>query len=159
MEYKIVEKDTFTVLGTSKKLEYETAMIEIPELWTEHYQTGRNKIVNGMYGINIDESMEYKEFEYIIADDYQEGHEVPAGFALKTIPAFTWAIFSCIGPMPGAMQDVQQKIFFEWLPNNNDYEIAAGYNIELYREPSQYPNGMQDEEYYSEIWIPVKKKN
>lgn len=40
-----------------------------------------------------------------------------------------------------------------------DYEIAAGYNIEYYNDPAQYPNGVQDDAYYSEIWIPVKKKD
>lgn len=60
--------------------------------------------------------------------------------------------------MPKSLQDVNQKIFSEWLPNCKDYEIAAGYNIELYTDITKYPNGNQDENYYSEIWIPVKKK-
>lgn len=55
-------------------------------------------------------------------------------------------------------KDVHKKIFSEWLPNCKDYEIAAGYNIEMYTNMDDYPNGTQDENYYSEIWIPVKKK-
>jgi len=39
-----------------------------------------------------------------------------------------------------------------------DYEIAAGYNIEMYSNPNDYPGGTADENYYSEIWIPIKKK-
>ncbi len=39
-----------------------------------------------------------------------------------------------------------------------DYEIAAGYNIEMYSNVDDYPNGNQDSRYYSEIWIPVKRK-
>ncbi|MEG0693778.1 MAG: AraC family transcriptional regulator, partial [Oscillospiraceae bacterium] len=35
---------------------------------------------------------------------------------------------------------------------------AAEYNIEMYTDPKDYKNGTQDENYYSEIWIPVKKK-
>jgi AraC family transcriptional regulator len=50
------------------------------------------------------------------------------------------------------------KIFSEWLPSCRDYEIAGGYNIELYSKASDYPKGSQDENYYSEIWIPVKRK-
>ena len=60
--------------------------------------------------------------------------------------------------MPQTMQEVNQKIYSEWLPNCTEYEFAAGYCIEMYNDPSQYKNGVQDENYYSEIWIPVKKK-
>lgn len=56
------------------------------------------------------------------------------------------------------MQDVNKKIFSEWLPNCKDYEIAAGINIEMYGDPAKYSKGIQDENYYSEIWIPVKQK-
>lgn len=158
MEYKIMEKDAFTVLGVLKKFPYEHAKIEVPKFWAEHYQTGKGATVCGMYGINMDESMSGKEFEYLIADNYDETSAVPDGFVTKTIPAFTWAVFPCAGAMPNAMQEVNQMIFSEWLPNCKDYEIAAGYNIEMYNDPSDYPKGVQDEAYYSEIWIPVKKK-
>ncbi len=54
---------------------------------------------------------------------------MPDGFVTKTIPAFTWAVFPCQRAMPSAMQEVNQNIFSEWLPNYKDYEFAAGYNI------------------------------
>lgn len=158
MDYKIIEKDAFTVIGASKKFPYDNAKLEIPKFWTEHYQAGKGDTVCGMYGINIDESMGGREFEYLIADDYNGVNEVPDGFVTTTIPAFTWAVFPCAGAMPNAMQEVNQKIFSEWLPNCKDYEFAAGYNVEMYNNPTDYPNGVQDEKYYSEIWIPVKKK-
>ena len=111
-----------------------------------------------MYGVNIDESMEMNEFEYLIADGFLEEKGIPEGCVTRTIPKFNWAIFPCRGPMPKSMQDTQNKIFSEWLPNCKDYEIAAGYNIEMYDIPCNYPNGINDENYYCEIWIPVKKK-
>lgn len=43
-------------------------------------------------------------------------------------------------------------------PALKDYEFAAGYCIEMYDDPSKYPGGVLDENYYSEIWIPVKNK-
>ncbi len=158
MDYKIVEKDSFAVRGASKRFPYDNAQAEVPKFWAEHYQTGKGNKVCGMYGINIDESMSGKEFEYLIADDYDGKADVEEGFITKTIPAFTWAVFPCRGAMPGAMQEVNRKIFSEWLPNCKDYEFAAGYNIEMYNAPLDYPKGVQDENYYSEIWIPVKKK-
>lgn len=78
-------------------------------------------------------------------------------FEKRTIPAFEWAMFSCDGPMPKALQDVNLKIFSEWLPAIREYEFAAGYCIEVYDDPTKYPNGTLDENCHSEIWIPVKK--
>lgn len=39
-----------------------------------------------------------------------------------------------------------------------DYEFAAGYCVEYYDDPTKYEKGTQDEKYYCEIWIPVKRK-
>jgi len=159
MDYKIVEKDSFTIMGVSKVFKYDSATTEIPQFWAEHYQTGKGKFVCGMYGINIDESMGSEEFEYLIADNYNPSVEVPDGFVTKIIPKYTWAVFASKGPMPKSLQDVSGRIFSEWLPNCKDYEIAAGYNIEMYTNTDDYPQGSQDENYYSEIWIPVRRKD
>ncbi|MGL4913414.1 MAG: AraC family transcriptional regulator [Romboutsia sp.] len=158
MDYKITEKEAFTVLGELKKFKYDTAFKEIPKFWDEYYQAGKGDVVCGMYGISIDESKGCDEFEYIIADDYVPWKEIPDGFVTKTIPKHTWAVFPCKGAMPKSLHDLNTKIFSEWLPNCNNYEIAAGYNIELYSNTDDYPNGNQDENYYCEMWIPVKKK-
>ncbi len=158
MDYKIVEKDSFTVIGASRMFGYDTAKSEIPQFWAEHYEIGKGSIVCGMYGVCLDEGAGPDEFEYLIADNYDPPATVPDGFVTKTIPKHTWAVFACRGAMPKALQDVNHKIFSEWLPNCRDYEIAAGYNIEMYTALSDYPKGNQDENYYSEIWIPVKKK-
>ena len=158
MDYKIVEKDSFTVMGASKIFKYDHAKTEIPKFWAELYQPGKEKVVCGMYGISIDKSMGSDEFEYLIADNYNPAVEIPEGFVTKIIPAYTWAVFACTGGMPQSLQDVNKKIFSEWLPNSKDYEIAAGYNIEMYSDPDDYSKGIQDEKYYSEMWIPVKRK-
>ena len=158
MDYKIVEKDSFTVMGVSRMFQYDRATEEIPQFWTEHFQTGKGKYVCGMYGVCMDESMGSDEFEYLIADDYNPSSDIPDGFVTKTIPKHTWAVFACRGAMPDVLQAVNKEIFSQWLPNCKDYEIAAGYNIETYSNVADYPNGNQGENYYSEIWIPVRKK-
>lgn len=38
------------------------------------------------------------------------------------------------------------------------YEVAEGYNVEMYTRPGDYPGGTGDPEYYSEIWIRIKEK-
>lgn len=158
MDYKIVKKDQFTVIGLSKVFQYEEAATEIPKLWTAYHQTEGSNMICSMYGVNIDERMGGNKFEYLIADNYNPVMEVPEGFVTKVIPKHTWAVFACRGAMAQAMQDMNKKIFSEWLPGCKDYEIAAGYNIEMYSDPAEYPKGIQDEKYYGEIWIPVKQK-
>lgn len=157
MNYKIVEKEEFKVIGAYKKFKYENAFTEVPAFWDEHISKGKMNEICGMYGINIDEEMGQNEFEYMIAEDYSKEKETMESYVVKTIPKFTWAIFPCCGPMPGSIQDVNKKIFTEWLSNEKEYSIAAGYNIEMYTDPSEYKNGNLDENYYSEIWIPVKQ--
>ena len=158
MDYKIVEKDAFTVIGMSRVFQYENAMEDVPKLWTEFLKAGKGNNICGMYGINIDESMSGNKFEYLIADNYNAAMDIPEGYVTKVIPKFTWAVFTCKGAMPQSMQDVNKKIFSEWLPNCKDYEIAAGCCIEMYNDPADYPKGTQDENYLSEMWIPVKRR-
>lgn len=123
----------------------EMAVRERPAFWKQ--KAGR---------VCIDDDEGSDELEYLIADNYDPSRELPDGFVTKVIPKHTWAVFACKGAMPTALLDVNQKIFSEWFPNCKDYEIAANYNIEMYTNMADYPNGNQDENYRSEIWIPVK---
>lgn len=158
MDYKIVKKEAFTVIANAKTFPYEGAKEIIPQFWQEHFQSGKGAVVCGEYGINIDLEMGQENFEYLIADPYNPQKEVPEGFVTRTIPAFDWAVFPCKGSMPTALQDVNTKIYTEWLPALKEYEFAAGYCVEYYDDPTKYEKGTQDENYYCEIWIPVKKK-
>ena len=158
MDYRIVKKEAFTVLAVSKEFDYENAKQTIPLYWQEHYASGNGKYVCGMFGINIDLQMGKEKFEYLIADVYNPSIDIPDGFTVKTIPAFTWAVFPCIGGLPFSLQDVNRKIFSEWLPALQDYEFTAGYCVEMYDDPGKYPNGTKDENYYTEMWLPIRKK-
>lgn len=158
MDYKIVKKEAFTVIANAKIFPYEGAKDAVPQFWQQHYQAGKGKTVMGMYGINIDERMGHDTFTYLIADPYNPVLDVPEGFITKTIPEFMWAVFPCKGAMPNSLQDVNTRIFTEWLPALKEYEFAAGYCVEYYDAPDKYPKGTEDENYYCEIWIPVKQK-
>ena len=157
MDYKIEKKEAFKVIGDRRTFDYETAKTVVPKFWQEHFASGKGKTVCGEFGINIDLKMGRDSFEYLIADRYSGG-EVPEGFEVREIPSFMWAVFPCRGPMPTALQDVNTKIFTEWLPSLSEYEFAAGYCVEMYDDPTKYPKGTSDGNYYCEIWIPVKKK-
>lgn len=158
MEYKIEERDSFKVIGLSKTIKYETAYEDVPKIWKSFIMKSTFKNINSKYGINIDSTMSCNEFEYIICDDYNSDMKIPKGFVIREIPKHTWVIFSCVGPSSKSIKETNEKIFKEWLPNSNNYEIADGYNIEMYSNPKDYKNGVNDEKYYCEIWIPVKKK-
>ena len=67
----------------------------------------------------------------MIAGLYKEG-PVPEGIELFTFPKLEWAKFKCFDPLPTALQDLNTKIFREWLPGNAEYEMSAGFNIEYY---------------------------
>ena len=157
MEYRIEKKPAFKVMGVSKKFSYENANAEIPQFWNEVFMQTADRPVLGMYGVCFDEEMAGNEFNYMIADDLDEEQAAKKHLDVNEISEHTWAVFPCRGPMPIPLQEVNRKIFSEWLPSSN-YEIAEGYNIEYYSNPEDFTNGMQDAEYYAEVWIPVKEK-
>lgn len=158
MEYKIEEKESFKVVGLKGNFKYETANQDIPKMWKKFFMKTTFTKINPKYAVNFDANMGCDVFDYIIGDDYNEDLKLPKDFEIIEIPKFTWAIFSCIGPSSVKMPEINEKIFTEWLPNSNDYDIAAGYNIEMYSNPKDYKKGVDDEKYYSEVWIPIKRK-
>ena len=157
MDYRLEEKKAFKVMGVSKDFSYENANIDIPKFWDEIILDTKERLVLGMYGVCFDEEMAGNRFKYMIADDYVAGQAEEKHLDVHEIKAHTWAVFPCKGPMPLPLQEVNRRIFSEWLPASN-YEIAEGYNIEYYSNPDDYKLGTQDPEYYTEVWIPVKEK-
>ena len=94
--------------------------------------------------------MNGKDFDYYIAS--ATDNPVPQNMHEYLVPATTWAIFECIGPMPTAIQELQKRIITEWLPTSG-YEYADAPDIEVYPEgDTSSPN------YRCEVWLPVIKK-
>ena len=161
MEYRIEEKKAFKVMGFANDFSYENANAAVPKFWNEVFADFAKKgerPVKGMYGVCFDEDMKGNQFRYMIADDFDESVAKKHSLSVHEIKAHTWAVFPCRGAMPLPLQELNKRIFSEWLPASS-YEIAEGYNIEFYSDPSQFKNGMQDAEYYSEIWIPVNSQS
>ncbi len=158
MEYRIEKKPAFKVMGVSKMFSYESANKDIPQFWDEVYVTQNPKPVLGMYGVCFDDEMAGNQFRYMIADDYVAEDAEKKGLDVQEISEHFWAVFPCRGAMPLPLQEVNRRIFSEWLPSSG-YEIAEGYNIEYYSDPVDVEMGMQDPEYYAEVWIPVKERS
>ena len=100
----------------------------------------------------MDGNKDEKTFKYLLAGRYTGG-EVPSGMKLIELERGDWAVFDCFGPNPKTLQETNTKIFTEWLPNNKEYEIRGNYNIEWY----DCTGDMNDSNYHSAIWIPVRK--
>ncbi len=157
MEYRIEEKTAFKIMGISMDFSYENANTEISKFWDKLFIQKAERPVMGMYGICFDEEMVGNQFHYMIADDLDNEQAEKKHLDVHEIKAHTWAVFPCRGAMPLPLQEVNRRIFSEWLPASS-YEIAEGYNIEFYSNPADFKMGMQDPEYYTEVWIPVKEK-
>lgn len=169
MDVKITTMFPFKVIGFQKIFEGETAYEEIPKYWDEICEKYTNNVYAGNapanpyeqaivdnsigeYGICIDDIGEGR-FRYLIAGKYTGG-EVPEGMVVYEFPKGDWAIFNCIGPLPGALQSVNTRIFKEWLPGNPEYELDGNANVEWY----DCIGKQSDLDYHSAIWIPVRKK-
>lgn len=169
MDYKIMSKDSFKVIGFQKEFDAETSYAEIPKFWNEIFSKYMNNVSAGKepsnpcekavaennigeFGICIDD-LGGGKFRYLIAGRYNGG-EIPDGMVLHEFPKNDWAVFDCTGPLPAALQNVNTRIFKEWLPANPDYEFSGNANVEWYDS-----NGKSsDSDYHSAIWIPVKRK-
>lgn len=161
--YKIVKKDAFTVL---EKVEQHTVDNDknkntIPEFWTRNWQDGTVKTLLGnmsgskdLLGICYNNQSKYsgKLFDYAIGCTCAPDVEVPEGYRMNTIPARTWAVFDCVGPMPQAIQEAWHTIVSEFVPSC-EYELTYEFDIEAYSA-----GNMTGEDYKSEIWVPIREK-
>lgn len=142
LEFKIVEKPAFTLMGTGKMFSNETSYQDIPPYWDE-YLRREDRRVCGQFGACID--ADGRDFKYLIADVYLPWQEVPAGYETITFAPGTWAVFPC---RMDNLQDVNTRMWKEWLPACKDYRLGGNYNLEYYRPP---------EENYAELWLPLEK--
>ena len=152
MDYKIVKKDGFKVIAKIKIFNEDNSTKGIPAYWDEYFSMGLGNKVPGAMGICAQEIIGSKEFKYGIGCAASWVKEIPEGFEVIEIPAHTWAIFTCIGAMPDAIQNMWKRIYSEWLPQAA-YELISDYDIEFYTD-----GDTQSANYSSEIWIPVKEK-
>ncbi len=158
MNYKIEKKDAFRIVGVKEYLamDIEECFAKVPLFWQKTIQTGMISKVSELMNqppfglIGASTCMNGKDFDYYIA--VATDKPAPEGTAEYEVPACTWAIFECIGPMPNAIQELQKRIVTEWLPTSG-YEYADAPDIELYTE-----GDVTSPTYKSEVWLPVAKK-
>lgn len=168
MNYKVTNMFPIKFIGFVKEFDAETSYKEIPLFWDEicekycfphiykglpaenEYEQAIMDNCIGEYGVCIE--CKGNKFKYLIAGKYAGG-KVPEGMMVYEFPAGKWAIFDCIGPCPEKLQELNTKIFKEWLPLNKEFELRGDGNIEWY----DCVNGEKsDSNYHTQIWIPIK---
>ncbi|PFA63211.1 AraC family transcriptional regulator [Bacillus sp. AFS015802] len=158
MNYRIVEKEAFYVLGKGKRVSTSNGqnLNDIPAFWDEVNTTDLDRDIcraagnDVMLGICMEFDHPNEAFTYFIGAEKKSGDD--GTFEVKEIPASTWAVFESVGPMPEAIQGVWKRIFSEWFPSTG-YEHGDAPEFELY--PPGNPN---DEDYLCEVWVPIMKK-
>lgn len=169
MDFTIEKMESFKIIGFARDFTGDNSYKEIPEFWNDTMnkyvcplfaKSGpENEIEKaicenniGEFGVCVDSDVK-NNFRYFIAGIYKGG-PVPEGMEICEIPAAEWVKFNCTGPMPQSIQSLNTKIFNEWLPNNSEYDIPFGINIEWYSREGN----TTDIDYQSAIWVPVIKK-
>lgn len=160
MDYRIVKKEAFTVIGKSIQVTCRDGEnpLQIPKFWEKSHRDGTiAKLASigtgeNLLGIILDMQPDKGDYTYMIGTETDQ--TVPEeNFTLRTIPASTWAIFTCVGPVPGAIQTMFRRIFQEWFPATG-YEHSGAPELEVYP-----PGDTMAEDYQCEVWIPIMKKS
>ncbi|MFM9278625.1 AraC family transcriptional regulator [Paenibacillus jiagnxiensis] len=160
MDYRIVEKAGFTVVGKSIQVSMKDGenFRAIPAFWEQSNSDGTTDELMALredgvtLGICMAVTDDPDQLTYMIAAESEKDAAASDDFITYEVPASTWAVFPVVGPMPGAIQDVWQRIFQEWFPATG-YEHADAPELEVYP-----PGDPTAEDYRTEVWIPIMKK-
>jgi AraC family transcriptional regulator len=164
MDYTIIEKPAFDILGRSRKFRTVNGenFIKIPQFWQEFMATPDYKTLmdltggkpgavtgGGCLGVCFGgEDTNWDPFSYGIGIE-KPAKNSPVKFELIPVPAAAWAVFDCT---LDNLQDVTKRIFSEWFPSTG-YEHDKAPEIEVY-----LPGDFSNTEMKCQIWIPVVKK-
>jgi AraC family transcriptional regulator len=163
MNYRIVEKEAFRIVGIMKRVPiiFKGENPEITAMWKTLNMEKINKLKElsnveplGLIqaSTNFSEGrMEEKgELDHYIG--VATTKECPAEFTQLEVPASTWAVFETIGPFPDTLQDVWGRIYSEWFPTSNYEQIEGPEILSIGSKDLTSPTVK------CEIWIPVLKK-
>jgi AraC family transcriptional regulator len=169
MDYKIIDKPAFDVIGRGKKFTTKNMeqAIKIPQFWQEFLASPEDQTLDKLNvsrtgpitgGMSLGVIMPYKKDAtamevwdpIIYAICIEKPGEIAVGdFDVYHIPAATWAIFDCNLP---TIQETTKRIFAEWFPSTG-FEHDAKPEIEVY-----FPEDPKTKVMHCQIWMPIVKK-
>lgn len=163
MNYRIVEKEAFQVVGLMKRVPLIFSGVN-PEIAAMYQQLTPELIMTlkalsdiepkGMISASANFS-DGREAEKGSLDHYigvATTKACPEGLAELKVEAGTWAVFEAVGPFPETLQNIWGRIYSEWFPSSN-YESTSGPELLWNESPDT-----SSPTYRSEIWVPVVKK-
>ncbi|WP_097868011.1 AraC family transcriptional regulator [Streptomyces sp. rh34] len=160
MQYKLVEKDTFRVVGRKARvpLIHEGPNPAIAEFIRGIGREELDRIAAlsdqepaGIVGVS--DQLDPSRAEGTELDYYHgvvSGAEPPEGLDSLSVPAGTWAVFTNEGAFPQALQYLWRDVFTQWFPSN-PYASQPGPEILRVRLTEE---GKRAE---AELWIPVER--
>ena len=164
MDYRIIEKPAFDIIGRSRKFRTVNGenFIKIPQFWQEYMATPEYKALmeltgdkpgevtgGGCLGICFGgENTNWDPFSYGIGIE-KPVKKSSSKFEVIPVPAASWAVFDCT---LDNLQDITKRIFSEWFPSTG-YEHAPAPELEVYLPEDPRTTVMK-----CQIWIPVFNK-
>ena len=156
MNYKIVDLPEFRVVGIASNngsWDVEDAGEKATEFWGA-LGPRVHEVLNlmdgsepaGLLGVQFCRGQEFDGYLAAVATQAP----CPEGMEERVVPAATYAVFECTGPMPQAMTELWHRIFTEWLPSSG-YRWASRSDVERYLTPNMTQATSQ-----SEVWLPVE---
>lgn len=161
MNYRIVEKDKFNIVGFKKRITMQFKGIN-PQM-DSLIQRLTPKIIAELKGLCDVEPKGILNVSANFQERTTEGSEFDQFIGVATsqtvlnsydslhVAASTWAVFKVIGTFPDAIQNTWAKIYAEWFPASG-YELTGGPELLWNESPDT-----SKPDYKSEIWIPVRK--
>ena len=149
MEPKIVSLPAFTVVGMMYYGKNQNN--EISQLWSSFnpHIAEIKYIRDGAFGL-CQPPDETGAFRYLAGMSVARTDEIPEGMDVWSVPAQTYAVFSCTLPSIG---QTYQYVFETWIPRSQ-YQYIPGIDFEYYDESFD----PADANSLLKIYIPIKEK-
>lgn len=153
MEYRIVERESFLVVGKSIPTSQDDNMNNqtISKFWTQSNSDG--------FTMKLGELSEGKPFLGLCFNDAPDGSfsymiGIETNQAIPNLESLfvdkaKWAVFESVGALPDAIQQVWHEIFTDFFPNS-PYKHAPVPDFEAY-----FGGETTSPTYVCEVWIPI----
>ncbi|MGN0682880.1 MAG: GyrI-like domain-containing protein [Oscillospiraceae bacterium] len=166
MRVRYEHKTAMTFIGFSTSINPEESYSKCPEFWDKEYTQKYARLWQtmkpespiekailenhiGLFAICDDNG---GSFDYWIAGIYRGG-DVPEGLELFSLPESDWALFSTTGALPKSLQELNDRVWQNWYPNEGK-ELMGSKNVSL---EFYSPGDMQNPDYECGIWVPIEK--
>lgn len=159
MKFHIVEKEEFRVVGVKRGYKsFEEGIANIGLFWDdfngsmqeEYLDSIMNDELQGYLGLCVSHNSR-TGYDYYICVNSTEKYE--GDYLEYIVPKSKWIVFDAVGKVPDSVQYITKQIYENFLPSS-EYKHAGTEEFELYA----LGNPM-DENYLTQIWIPVVEIN